>query len=212
MPECYRESIDEKTQIAVWNISEPEEELEKGLALSKQALKTLSQRKSTDHRKGYLAIKQLLKIFDVDPLAQKYDENGAPFLIDGRCLSISHTKDVAAVVIASTPVGIDLEHYQEKIKKIAPRFLHKNETDDPVKCSDTFYLTQIWTAKEALYKIFRKPGIKFKTQLRVAPFNPMDPEGIGLIFNNGETHFFSLHFRYFKDFCLSLATINNDSL
>ena len=58
MPECYRESIDEKTQIAVWNISESEEELEKGLALSKQALKTLSQRKSTVHRKGYLAMSE----------------------------------------------------------------------------------------------------------------------------------------------------------
>jgi len=65
MPECHRELINNTTQIAVWKITEDETQLTQGLKLSQEALNRLSQRKSIVHRKGYLAIRQLLKIFDV---------------------------------------------------------------------------------------------------------------------------------------------------
>ena len=133
MPEYHREKITHKTQIAVWKITESEAELLNGLALSKHAIDRLSKRKSETHRKGYLAIRQLLKSFEIDPIAHQYDEHGAPYLTDGRHLSITHTKDIAAIAISSVPVGIDLEHYQEKIKKIGPRFLHKKEMTNPKK-------------------------------------------------------------------------------
>ena len=38
MPECYREKIDDKKQIVVWDITESEIELYKDLSLSKNAL------------------------------------------------------------------------------------------------------------------------------------------------------------------------------
>ena len=113
MPECHCETIEEITQIAVWKITETESELVSGLALSQAALNQLALRRSEVHRKGYLAIRQLLKRFEIDPLTHQYDENGAPYLTDGRHLSITHTKDVAAIALSEKPVGIDLEHYQK---------------------------------------------------------------------------------------------------
>ena len=144
MPECYKELINLTTHIRVWKINESESELTKGLELSKEALTKLSQRRSILHRKGYLAIRKLLKSYNIDPLIHKYDKNGAPYLTDGRHLSISHTKDVAAIAISSQPVGIDLEPYQEKIIRIAPRFLHVKESSDLKKNKDIHYLSQIW--------------------------------------------------------------------
>lgn len=210
MPECYREKIDNKKQIVVWDITESEIELYKDLSLSKNALFNISQRKSIVHRKGYLAIRQILKNLNIDFTLFQYDQNGAPYLTDGRYISISHTKDKAAVVIALKPVGIDLEHYQNKIKKIAPRFIHQNEISDIQKLNDIKYLTQIWTAKEALYKIFHKKGIHFKSQLQVDKFDrEKSNDGLGTIFYNGKTYKYSLHFRYFNNFCLTLATTKN---
>ena len=210
MPELYREKINKKEQFVVWDITESEIELYKDLSLSKNALFNISQRKSIVHRKGYLAIRQILKNLNIDFTLHQYDQNGAPYLTDGRYISISHTKDKAAVVIALKPVGIDLEHYQNKIKKIAPRFIHQNEISDIQKLNDIKYLTQIWTAKEALYKIFHKKGIHFKSQLQVDKFDREKSNyGLGTIFYNGKTYKYSLHFRYFNNFCLTLATTKN---
>ena len=211
MPEHYKEHINLNTHIAVWKISESEIDLAKGLELSKEALARLSQRRSTGNRKEYLAVRQLLKIYNINPLIHQYDKNGAPYLTDGRYLSISHTKDVAAIAISSQPVGIDLELYQEKIIRIAPRFLHLKESLDLNKNKNIHYLSQIWTAKEALYKVHRKPGINFKTQLLIDPIEANSKEGIGSVFYKNRIKKYKLHFRYFDNFCLSLAiTKKND--
>ena len=206
MPECFKELINLDTHIAVWKINESESELARGLELSKEALTRLSQRRSIIHRKGYLAIRKLLKSYNIDPLDHKYDKNGAPYLTDGRYLSISHTKDVAAISISSQPVGIDLEHYQEKIIRIAPRFLHLKESLDLNMNKNIHYLSQIWTAKEALYKAFRKPGLNFSKQILIDPLEVNSKEGIGSIILRNRVKKYKLYFRYFDGFCLSLAT------
>jgi len=210
MPECYKELINLTTHIRVWKINESESELTKGLELSKEALTKLSQRRSILHRKGYLAIRKLLKSYNIDPLIHKYDKNGAPYLTDGRHLSISHTKDVAAIAISSQPVGIDLEPYQEKIIRIAPRFLHVKESSDLKKNKDIHYLSQIWTAKEALYKAFRKPGLNFSKQILIDPLEDNSKEGIGSIIFRNSVKKYKLYFRHFDGFCLSLATTKNN--
>lgn len=206
MPLSYRETIANTIQILLWEISESEHELQEGLALSNIALERLSKRKSKMHRKGYLAIRQLLKTLEVEPLTLQYNPKGAPYLTDGRFISITHTKNVAAVALSTISVGIDLEHYQEKIKKISSRFLHSNESDNLKKVTDIQFLTQIWTAKEALYKTFGIPGIHFKKQLLIDPFKEGAKEVVGTVFHQKKEYKHTLHFRYFNNYCLTLAT------
>jgi len=206
MPLSYRETIANTIQILLWEISESEHELQEGLALSNIALERLSKRKSKMHRKGYLAIRQLLKTFEVEPLTLQYNPKGAPYLTDGRFISITHTKNVAAVALSTISVGIDLEHYQEKIKKISSRFLHSNESNNLKKVTDIQFLTQIWTAKEALYKTFGIPGIHFKKQLLIDPFKEGAKEVVGTVFHQKKEYKHTLHFRYFNNYCLTLAT------
>ena len=206
MPLSYSEIISNDIQICIWQITEDEVFLSSGLSMSQEALERLSSRKSEVHRKGYLAIRQLLKGYGIIPEIHQYDQDGAPFLTDGRYLSITHTKNMAAIAISVFPVGIDLEHYQEKIKKIATRFLHKEESKDHSKTDNIEFLTQIWTAKEAIYKAFRTPGIHFNTQLLVEPFQSKAASGVGHVLHQDKDWTYSLNFRYFKDYCLTLAS------
>ena len=206
MPLSYSEIISNDIQTCIWQITEDEVFLSSGLSLSQEALERLSSRKSEVHRKGYLAIRQLLKGYGITPEIHQYDQDGAPFLTDGRYLSITHTKNMAAIAISVFPVGIDLEHYQEKIKKIATRFLHKEESKDHSKTDNIEFLTQIWTAKEAIYKAFRTPGIHFNTQLLVEPFQSKAARGVGHVLHHDKDWLYSLNFRYFKDYCLTLAS------
>lgn len=210
MPLFYNENIELTTQIGLWKINESESELANGLELSKDALIRLSKRRSKVHRKGYLAIRKLLKSHNIQTLNHKYDKNGAPYLTDGRHLSISHSKDIAAIAISSKPVGVDLEFFHEKIVSIAPRFLHPKESSDLKKNKDIHYLSQIWTAKEALYKAFRKPGLNFSKQILIDQLEDNSKEGIGAIIYRNSIKKYKLHFRYFDGFCLSLATTKNN--
>jgi 4'-phosphopantetheinyl transferase EntD len=206
MPVCYREIIGVDTEMVLWEITESEADLNIGLTLSAQALQRLSQRKSEVHRKGYLAIRQLLKLLEISPEMHQYDSIGAPYLTDGRFISISHTKNLAAVVISTNSVGIDLEHYKEKIKRISSRFLHNSEIPTPFEMDEVIYLTQVWTAKEALYKLYKKPGLIFREQLCVKLFKKESKSGIGLVIQEDKTTQFSLHFRRFDHYFLTLAT------
>ena len=208
MPESHREILENETEIVIWEITETETELQNGLSLSSEALKRLSKRRSSIHRKGYLAIRQLLKSLGIPPEIHQYDGIGAPYLTDGRFISISHSKDKAAVVISSTPVGIDLEQYKHKIKLIAPRFLHSSENERSVEMDELVYLTQIWTAKEALYKLYKKPGLIFSNQIYIKPFKKGSTSGEGLIIEKDKTSEYILYFRRFDTYYLTLATTN----
>ena len=109
MPECFKEPINLDTHIAVWKINESESELARGLELSKEALTRLSQRRSIIHRKGYLAIRKLLKSYNIDPLIHKYDKSSrlsylkkhkAVELEGGHHLHLEHPTVVADVIRA----------------------------------------------------------------------------------------------------------------
>ena len=206
MPEFLKESIENLAQFAIWEIEESEDELLEGLTISHVEKKKLNQLKSLVHRKGYLATRQLLKKFGIPPGSNKYDQKGAPYLIDGRYLSITHSRNFAAIAISDKKVGIDLEFYREKIKKIGPRFLNIEEAEISDDFTDIKYLTKIWTAKEALYKNYSKPAINFRSQLHIQKSSKSSPIGLGSVNDQGKIFIYNLYFRYFEKFCLTLAT------
>jgi 4'-phosphopantetheinyl transferase len=56
----------------------------------------------------------------------KIDAHGKPYLVNlPYHISLSHSFDYAAVMISKkAPVGIDIEQIQQKVERIAPRFLN----------------------------------------------------------------------------------------
>lgn len=71
----------------------------------------------------WLAARYLLYQLLDSPIIKK-DANKKPVLVgDQRYISISHTSDIAAVMVATKPCGIDVEKDLPRIHRIAHKFL-----------------------------------------------------------------------------------------
>ncbi len=86
--------------------------------------------------------------------------SGAPRLVyaDGLTapyISISHSRELAAVALSTNlPIGIDIEKPQERLSRIAHKFLAPGEQG-----GDLDHLLKLWTAKEAVFKAASLPGL-----------------------------------------------------
>jgi 4'-phosphopantetheinyl transferase len=210
MPLKQRVNIDEKTQILIWHIEEPLEVLKKNLKLSKSDEIRFQNRRIVSHQKQFMASRRLLMEAGLSPQTLYHDPYGIPILESGQQLSISHTKNLAGIALGNKPLGIDLEVYRPKIERIAPRFLHANESFALEDTGTIEKLTLIWTAKEALYKALKQKGIIFSQQLCVTPFFWGDQRGSAKVFISDNTLEFSLNFIIQKDYCGTLATQKNN--
>jgi len=207
MPLHQRVNIDKQTRILIWHIEEPLEQLKKDLKLAKADEIRFQKRKILSHQKEFLASRRLLLEAGIPPHILYHDPNDIPRLESGQQLSISHTKNLAGIALGIKPLGIDIEVFRPKIRRIATRFLHTEESfalkDDHV----IEKLTLIWTAKEALYKALNQKGIIFSEQLLLTPFQWGDKKGSAKVFFKGKSLDFSLNFIVGKSYCSTLATL-----
>ena len=178
-----------------WNIMESEKELSLGLKLNLVLKEKINKKKSLDHRKGILSIRQLLKKMGISNENQYYDDFGRPFLNDGRHISFSHSKKISGIVISDKEIGIDIEKNQSKILDISKKFLNTKEKKF-LKKKDISQFTNIWTAKEAVYKAFKVKGIIFSEQIIIDPFEKNSTEGLARVFYKNQI--FKFHLFFFK--------------
>ncbi len=92
----------------------------------------------------------------------KYTSNGKPYL---NCcqISISHSAKYAAIAFSHKPVGIDLEQTNRNFTNVKKRYLSPLDPNT----NDNKKLALIWTAKEAIYKLYGKRDISFKNNITV---------------------------------------------
>ena len=200
--------LDGNIQVFTWQIEETLEDLKSNIMLSTVDQERLKMRKSVHHQKGFLATRKLILHAGIDSGFVRYNPNGAPFLISGKHLSITHSKTQVGIAIGDHSLGFDIEEYHLKIQNIALKFLHKKEyyaieSHNPIET-----LTRIWTAKEALYKALNIPGISFSKQLLITPFQADQTKGYAEVRMGGELRKFSLDFILNKDHCATLAVEN----
>lgn len=82
-------------------------------------------------------------------ISAKY--NGKPYCKNADIhFSISHSGDYAVCAVDSNPIGIDIEKIREINLKIAERFCNQSELE---YINSKNRLFEIWTAKEAAYKM-----------------------------------------------------------
>ena len=107
--------------------------------------------------KSYVMLRELLERQGLShPFDIGRNEHGKPFLKDHSELhfNLSHCKNGIAVVVADTPVGIDIESYQRVGDSLLRYAMNEEErrliqtSNDPVR---TF--TEYWTKKEAVFKL-----------------------------------------------------------
>ena len=106
-----KELEDSKTTIAVWQITETEEQLKEMSSTPTDEMEEISFIKSESLRKQRLAVRALLnELFD-EKVYLSHHDNGKPYLENlVTNISITHTEKYVAVILNDTEdVGIDIE-------------------------------------------------------------------------------------------------------
>ena len=90
----------------------------------------------------------------------QYAPTGQPLL---NCcqISISHTDQLVAVGLSNSALGIDIEQKNRNFRRIAVKYVSANE---PQNLSD-WHLSLLWSAKEAVYKLWAEGGLSFKQNI-----------------------------------------------
>ena len=154
-------------RIAVWNTSESLSEL---IELAKELdTQYISNNK---RKKEYISSRVLLKQLRLCTEIT-YNIYGAPEIKDNNFISISHSKDLTAIIISKNKVGLDIEKISEKALKLSSKFI-KKKTHIPLSKDKA---TLIWCCKEAIYKWHQEGNVNFSDDIIISPFT-MKHEGI----------------------------------
>lgn len=159
--------------LAIWQITESEEELTAPLPHGEELLTEARRRfKAAGRRLEWLAVRRLMHQLGIaSPIA--YLLSGKPYLKDDeRHISISHTRGYAAVAISETnPIGLDIEQRTDKVCRVQHKFLSPEERlFIPSGEGNVEPLLVIWTAKEAMFKLVDREGIDFAEHFHLDPF------------------------------------------
>jgi len=164
MPIYKHHKVNSIAKLWVWQITEDEQDLTKNLSLTLYCNQRLQAMSHSSQRKGFLAVRSLVEVAGI-PLDQlRYTSDGKPFLEYGPYISFSHTKDFAAVAIGQAPIGVDVERHRAKVKHVAKKFVNPADQAPQQTIAD---LTDLWCAKESMYKAISIPGIRFSKDIFV---------------------------------------------
>lgn len=159
---------------AVWKIEETADELLAMLPHADTYAQEARRFASESRRLEWLTARVLLYAMLGKEKRIAYYPNGRPYLPDDpRHISISHTKGYVAVILGENPlsgVGIDIEQYGERVRRVADRFVRDDEIIHSYKDTDIWALLLHWSAKETVYKCLDESEVDFREHLHVMSF------------------------------------------
>ena len=148
----------EKNQsLGVWEISESINELK---ALTKGV--KLDQIKSQKRKLEILAVRALLKEM-CGNVKLDYNKYGAPILDNKKKISISHSKQLIAIIVSEFKPAIDTEIISKRILKIKDKFISKYDNINDSQED----LTIAWSTKECIFKWHQKGYINFRDDISI---------------------------------------------
>ena len=167
-------------------------ELKEGLHSAEEMdfLCTLSPRKQSE----WIASRELL--YTIAGLPERiqclYDDFGKPYLKDSdKHISISHSDLWCAAMISDVPCGVDIQVYNDTVRRIASRFLTAEDLSVIERSAHPLAtLHVLWGAKECLYKAYGKRKLGFREHIFIHPLDIKTGKGWGEIVYEG------LHLQY----------------
>ncbi len=204
MPLYKSITVNSHTKVLIWRIEETEQLLHKNITLTTRCEQRITTMKSEIHRRGFLSVRQLLKVAGYEAADLYYDDEGRPHLKDGKKISITHSFTYSGIIISNTVVGIDIEKKRDKIKVIAHKFVDDERSFITSK-HEIAMLTMVWCIKESLYKAYATAGISFKNHINIRPFTLKDSYADANVTYNQNTENYKTHFLEFDDFSCAYA-------
>ena len=174
MPLLKTIALNNYTQLLVWKITEPFNDLFRSVVLKDVSLARLESMKAESHQKGFLSVRRLLMEAGYTDFDLYYDEFGKPHLKDGRYISISHSNEFSVIVLSDVNIGADLEILKDKTLLLAPRYMDVSHLKNLNEEESLLKATVVWGIKESVFKIKNEIGISFKDHIFENEFNLKD--------------------------------------
>src|SRR5699024_8746974 len=101
-------------------------------------------------------------------------------------------------------VGIDIEYYSERVRKVAHKFMRADEQESLFRGTETWSLLLHWSAKETMFKCMNASDVDFREHLHVMPFI-VGEQGVfsAAEYRTAEKRNFQIHYYLFPDFVLT---------
>ena len=153
-------NLDKKNDIKLW-LYKKDKHIESLSAKEKSFLRELNNFKKKQYSYSRSSLRQALSLLlDIEPLELPViAPPGEKPKLDNDLgfISLSHCIDALLVGWSTSPIGVDIENSNRKIKfkKVFKKILHKSElkeTNFENKNQDTKKLLKIWVIKEAIIK------------------------------------------------------------
>ena len=185
-----RKTLDNKTEIAVWQITESEEELKGLSSIPGDELEEISLIRNESQRKQKLAVRALLNIVFEEKVYLSHHDNGKPFL--ENCItniSITHTEKYVAIIINDEEdLGIDIESLDRDFSVVEKKALSEEEIEDLDNYRRNEQLAIYWCAKEAIFKRMSQNRVDFAEQIEVEDFNIKGEGELDATFTHKDGH------------------------
>lgn len=170
----FKKELDNGAEIAVWQITETEDELKALSSVPSDEMEEISLFGSESQRKQKLAVRALInELFD-EKMYLDHHDNGKPYLENcATNISITHTEKYVAVIIHDEDdLGIDIESLDRDFSAVEQRALSEDEIEDLDDDSRNEQLAIYWCAKEAVFKRMSQLRVDFAEQIEVEKFRP----------------------------------------
>lgn len=189
------------TRILIWQITETIDILLSKIQLDNSSQQILDLKKKEIHKKQFLAIRNILELMSSEKYLVSYSEIGKPYLNSKKNISVTHAGSYAALIVSDKQVGIDLEEFGEKIKKIEKKFLDV-ELDYPIDLSISNLLVY-WNIKESIFKSLENKPMDFRKNIIVLPLEKENNKVKSWYINNNEIYSFCSYYKVSKNYTLA---------
>ena len=197
----FKKELDNGAEIAVWQITETEDELKALSSVPSDEMEEISLFGSESQRRQKLAVRALInELFD-EKMYLDHHDNGKPYLENcATNISITHTEKYVAVIIHDEDdLGIDIESLDRDFSAVEQRALSEDEIEDLDDDSRNEQLAIYWCAKEAIFKRMSQLRVDFAEQIEVEKFRPKGKGELEATFihKNGHEEEFNLGYVIF---------------
>lgn len=211
MPIFLHEKIAPVGELGIWEIIEDEGFFRDQLQLNAQEVRQIDKMRGR-RRIEWLAGRYLLHRMSGREVrgAILKDEFGKPHLEKSEWdISISHSRDMAAVYAAPGKVGVDIQYFVEKITRIAPKFTTEADRQRFPRGQELVYLHLYWGAKEALYKAYGRRQLDFLKHLFIDFFEIQRSGGTftGRIVKEDFHEEYELFYQFYPSYFLVFARL-----
>ena len=203
----------EHARLGLWHITEGEDFFLKKLPLSEADRAELKPLRG-NRRLEWLAARYLVQVMTGWAYSLVKDVFGKPFLMGSEYhISVSHSGEYTAAIIAPHVVGIDIQLLTTKLEGMAWRVMNETKLKNLSHEKRSEHLHVYWGAKEALYKAYGQKELHFKKNILVEPFNYVGDEGFshGTILKENLKRDFDIFYKKIEQYILVYAIEKDES-